>query len=532
MIVDPDGNVSTILNTLVNFGWEYVYHCHILSHEEMDMMRPVMLAVPPLAATIASFDQATQTIMFNDNSITETSFIVQKSIDGTTWTDVQTIVSPLDQPNIHESRSVVDAGFVPDVATSYRVVALNSVGYGGAYPKATAKSVSLPFLVGTVTATTTMLTSDVNPSIFGQNVTFTATVSPAAATGTVQFSVDGANVGAPMALNASGVATYATSGLSVGSHSIAAVYSGSTLYGSSSGSLAQVVNQASTTTTLTSSLNPSPLGQSVTFTAAVAPATATGSVVFTIDGVDGAPVAVVAGKATFTTSSLSGGDHPVLATYGGNASFLGSASATLVQTVNPLAATATVVTGSPNPSVFGQSVTFTATVSPVAAGATPTGTVQFSIDSVNAGAPVALSATGVATFSTNAMLVGSHSVAATYGGSGTYATSSGTTTQQVAKAATRTTARTSDNNGRVGDQIRLTATTTVVAPGAGAPTGQVTFTLSNSKVIGTANVVNGVATLNWTPVAADIGTWTVTATYSGDANFVGSFGTIANQRVR
>ena len=49
LIVDPDGNVSTIKNALVNFGWEYVYHCHILSHEEMDMMRPVLMALPPFA---------------------------------------------------------------------------------------------------------------------------------------------------------------------------------------------------------------------------------------------------------------------------------------------------------------------------------------------------------------------------------------------------------------------------------------------------------------------------------------------------
>ena len=37
------------MNQLVNFGWEYVYHCHILSHEEMDMMRPVSVAMPPNA---------------------------------------------------------------------------------------------------------------------------------------------------------------------------------------------------------------------------------------------------------------------------------------------------------------------------------------------------------------------------------------------------------------------------------------------------------------------------------------------------
>ena len=46
--VDPQGNpVDDIVNGLVNYGWEYVYHCHILSHEEMDMMRPVSLALPP-----------------------------------------------------------------------------------------------------------------------------------------------------------------------------------------------------------------------------------------------------------------------------------------------------------------------------------------------------------------------------------------------------------------------------------------------------------------------------------------------------
>ena len=47
--IDPQGNpTAAITNQLVNFGWEYVYHCHILSHEEMDMMRPVSLALPPI----------------------------------------------------------------------------------------------------------------------------------------------------------------------------------------------------------------------------------------------------------------------------------------------------------------------------------------------------------------------------------------------------------------------------------------------------------------------------------------------------
>ncbi len=139
----------------------------------------------------------------------------------------------------------------------------------------------------------------------------------------MQFSIDGANVGAPVALNASGVATYSTSTLSIGSHAVVAVYGGSRSTTRASGTLTQVVNQVPSTTALTSSLNPSFLGQSVTFTATVAPATATGTVVFNIDGVDvGAPVALVAGKATFTTSTLTAGDHRVIATYGGDATYL------------------------------------------------------------------------------------------------------------------------------------------------------------------------------------------------------------------
>ncbi len=49
---DPNGNpVPEILNHTVNFGWEYVWHCHILSHEEMDFMHSLVFAVPPKAPT-------------------------------------------------------------------------------------------------------------------------------------------------------------------------------------------------------------------------------------------------------------------------------------------------------------------------------------------------------------------------------------------------------------------------------------------------------------------------------------------------
>ena len=82
--IDPQGNpTNPVVNQLVNFGWEYTYHCHILSHEEMDMMRPVILALPPiapdgLACAITGSGSGTRLVLsWNDNSINETSFVVQ-----------------------------------------------------------------------------------------------------------------------------------------------------------------------------------------------------------------------------------------------------------------------------------------------------------------------------------------------------------------------------------------------------------------------------------------------------------------------
>ena len=80
--VDPQGNpTSPITNQLVNFGWEYVYHCHILSHEEMDMMRPVLRRhasgqADGLSYTITQRQRFV--ISWNDNSIAETGYVPQR----------------------------------------------------------------------------------------------------------------------------------------------------------------------------------------------------------------------------------------------------------------------------------------------------------------------------------------------------------------------------------------------------------------------------------------------------------------------
>jgi hypothetical protein len=132
------------------------------------------------------------------------------------------------------------------------------------------------------------------------------------------------------------VATYATSALSVGTHSITAVYGGdANVTGSTSSGLTQTVNQTATTTVLASSKNPSTNGNSVTFTAAVTPATASGTVTF-MDGSTSLGTGTLSGgAATYATSALSVGTHSITAVYSGDVNDNGSTSSVLTQTVNP-----------------------------------------------------------------------------------------------------------------------------------------------------------------------------------------------------
>lgn len=187
--------------------------------------------------------------------------------------------------------------------------------------------------------TTTLVTSSANPSVFGQSVTLTASVSSSGGTptGSVTFS-DGSTVlgSAPLA---NGQATFTSSSFSVGSHSIAAVYGGDGTYQVSTSSLTQSVNPASTTTTVTPSVNPSILDGSVTFTATVSvvspgAGTPTGSVTFKNGSTLLATVPINSfGQATFSTSSLAIGQQPITAAYSGDSNFAASASATLNQAV-------------------------------------------------------------------------------------------------------------------------------------------------------------------------------------------------------
>src|SRR5207248_2131878 len=213
----------------------------------------------------------------------------------------------------------------------------------------------------------TTLISSLNPSALGKAVTFTATVKPASGsgtpTGTVTFN-DGATVLGPGTLS-SGTATFTTSGLTGGVHSITAIYGGDANFtGSTSPILTQTIGKAASSTTVASSNNPSIIGTAVTLTASVTSpitGTLTGTVTFQ-DGTSALGTGTLSGgAATFTTSGLTGGTHSITAVYSGDANFAGGSSPVLMQTVNKVG-DSTAVASPYNPACCGSAVTFTATV--------------------------------------------------------------------------------------------------------------------------------------------------------------------------
>ena len=383
--------------------------------------------------------------------------------------------------------------------------------------------------------TTTGVTSSQNPSVFGQSVTFIATVSAVAPgagtqTGTVTFLDGGSSIGTGTL--SGGVATFTTSALTVGSHTITTSYGGDASFNGSTASLAgnpQVVSKANSATAVTSSQNPAGFGQSVTFTATVSPvAPATGTPTGTVTFLDGGSLigtgTLSGGVASFTTSALAAGNHTITTSYAGDASF-NSSTGSLTgnpQVVNKSSST-TAVTSSPNPSIFGQSVTFSATVSAVAPGTgTPTGTVTF----LDGGSPIGTGTltAGIATFTTSALTAGNHTITTTYSGDGNFSASTGSLAgnPQVVKKANSTTAVTSSQNpSGLGQSVIFSATVLPVAPGAGTPTGTVTF-LDGGSPIGTGTLSGGTAT--FTTSALALGSHTITASYGGDGSFNGSTG--------
>ena len=125
---DPLGNtINQITNHYVNYGWEYVYHCHILAHEEMDMMHSMVFAVPPkapdnLVGNLSGlFFNWRVVLNWTDNSTNETGFTVQRAVSSSgSWTTIARLPAG--------STSYTDRIGIIVNPYYYRVFASNTVG--------------------------------------------------------------------------------------------------------------------------------------------------------------------------------------------------------------------------------------------------------------------------------------------------------------------------------------------------------------------------------------------------------------------
>ena len=140
--VDPSGQANPVTNTLVNFGWEYVWHCHLLGHEENDMMRPMIMAVAPDAPSqlTAVVGSGKVTLTWKDNAYNETGFTVQRATDPAgVWLDLAAVPA---SSGTGSTVTYVDRQVIHLTKYYYRIVANNLVGYTytTGYPQTSADS--------------------------------------------------------------------------------------------------------------------------------------------------------------------------------------------------------------------------------------------------------------------------------------------------------------------------------------------------------------------------------------------------------
>jgi subtilase family serine protease len=358
-------------------------------------------------------------------------------------------------------------------------------------------------------------------------------------TGTVAFASGSTALGTAnvVASAAGAVATLLVKGasLAVGADTITANFTPATGgFGSSGGSVVVAVVPPIAGTTTTATVNNANIALSGTaqitaFVKALAgSAVPTGSVTFSLGSKTLGTAQLSNGAATFPVQggSLSTGSNSIVAIYGGNSSFSGSAAApVMVIVAAPAIATTTAVTVNPGVVAQNSTVILTATVTAASGSAAPTGSISFLIGNTRLGnvAVTAWGATGTALLLVegSSLGVGQNTVAANYAGTGNFANSSSSATVNVTSSPIATTLALAASPGARASTIMLTVT--VKAPsGAAIPSGSVTFargsTLLGSAVLTPSGTgATGTLTLNDSNLAA--GSNTIVATYAGSAVF-------------
>ncbi len=373
------------------------------------------------------------------------------------------------------------------------------------------------------------ISSAMNPTAYGVPVNITANLAPQTGivtipTGTVQFKVDGADYGSPVAL-AAGSASLELSALAVGTRAITAEYSGDSVYNPASMNLDQTVTPLIVNAEWSSSKNPAVFGDIINYTLSLtSPVSAVtvpiGTVQFKVDGADyGDPVTLAEGIASIEVSGLTVGSRAISAAYSGDDRFQ-SETFSFIQTVNPLLVKYTAdtdLTVSANPTPYGTPVTFSAEITaPVSGIIAPTGTVQFKVDGADYGSPVSLTG-GSASLEVSGLIVGSHSISAVYSGDEVYQASTIDLNQTVDPLSADADLSSSRNPAVFGDIITYTLSLTSPVSGVTVPTGAVQFRVAGKDYGEPVPLEEGTASLEVSGII--VGDHTVLAAYSGDDRF-------------
>jgi hypothetical protein len=383
-------------------------------------------------------------------------------------------------------------------AGSHDVTAVYSGDTSHGTPAATSPIVTQ--VVNMVTPSLVVTTS--GPSNYGDPVTITVTVSPGAS-GSVTITSGGNPIGTGT-ISPTGTVTITTTTLPVGTDTITVNYGGDGNNNSANGTTNQTVSKANPLITLSSSINPSMVNQSVTFTATV-PTTVSGTVTF-FDGATALDTATVSkGSASITTSTLLAGSHTVTASYSGDSNDNSATSLPLTQTVNKQNPVLPAPSVSSNNINVGGSEIITETVP-----SGVTGPVTFYEGSTPIGTGSIVG--GVATITINTLPVGSDPITATTpADADNNSATSPATVVTVSKTTPTITLISSNNPSSYGQSVMFTATT----PSTGA-TGTVVF-LDGTTALGTVNLTSGQASFTTSSLTA--GVHTMTADYSGDPSY-------------
>lgn len=268
----------------------------------------------------------------------------------------------------------------------------------------------------------------------------------------------------------------------------------------------------STSCVLSSTTASPTVGSPVNYLVTMTPANAAGSVTVTANTAETCTATVAAGVSNCTLSYAAAGAKTINASFTGAAGFQNSTCGPLAQTIAPAVA-GVVLTSSVNPSSFGQSTTFTASVTGIA----PTGIVSFFSGATSLGT-ASLSGAGntrTAALAVSILPVGSATITAAYAGDASNAASTSPAVTQVVMPAVAGVVLTSSvNPSFIGQATSLTATVTGIAP-----TGAVNFfagatAIGTVSLSGSGNTRTAVLAISTLPV----GSATITAAYAGNGS--------------